>query len=99
MVIKKTSSRADLSNAVTREIGLSKNDSAHLVDRVFELMSKALEDGENVKISSFGVFNLRDKVARIGRNPKTGKEAAILPRRVISFHASSAFRDKIKDGA
>ena len=81
-----TLTRMDLSEAVFREIGLSRNESADLVESVLTHMSDALVSGETVKISSFGTFGLRDKTARVGRNPKTGKEADISPRRVLTVY-------------
>ena len=79
----KTLTRMDLSEAVFREVGLSRNDSAQLVENVLEYMSDALVNGEQVKISSFGTFVVREKGARMGRNPKTGEEVPIEPRRVL----------------
>ena len=76
---EKTLTRLDLSEAVFREVGLSRNDSAQLVESVLTHMSDALVRGEQVKISSFGTFSVRDKAARVGRNPKTGEEVPIRP--------------------
>ncbi len=73
----KTLTRMDLSEAVFREVGLSRNDSAQMVESVLTHMSDALAHGEQVKISSFGTFSVRDKTARVGRNPKTGEEVPI----------------------
>ena len=94
----KTLTRMDLSEAVFREVGLSRNESADLVERVLALMSDALASGESVKISSFGTFSVRDKAARVGRNPKTGQEVPILPRRVLTFRPSHLMRDRIAAG-
>ena len=94
----KTLTRADLSEAVHLQVGLSRNESAQLVERVLELVSDALVAGETVKISSFGTFSVRDKGARVGRNPKTGEEAPIPPRRVLSFRASHLMRDRVARG-
>lgn len=94
----KTLTRMDLSEAVFREVGLSRNESAQLVERVLELMSDALVDGGQVKISSFGTFSVRDKTARIGRNPKTGEEVPILPRRVLTFRPSHLMKDRVAAG-
>jgi integration host factor subunit alpha len=94
----KTLTRMDLSEAVFREVGLSRNDSADLVERVLTLMSDALVDGEQVKISSFGTFSVRDKAARVGRNPKTGEEVPIHPRRVLTFRPSHLMRQRIATG-
>ena len=94
-VASSTITRADLSEAVYRQVGLSRNESAHLVDSVLEEVSVALESGDTVKISSFGTFLLRDKAQRIGRNPKTKVEVPILPRRVLSFRPSHVLRERI----
>ena len=83
-----TVTRAQLSEVVYQEVGLSRNESADLVETVIEEISCALERGESVKISSFGSFSVREKGERIGRNPKTGEEVPILPRRVLVFRAS-----------
>ena len=90
-----TLTRADLAESVNRHIGLSRAEAAALVESILEHMSTALERGENVKISSFGTFVLRDKGERIGRNPKTGVEVPIAPRRVLTFRASQMMRDRI----
>ena len=90
-----TLTRADLAHIVHREIGLSRADSAGIVERILHHMCHALAEGENVKISGFGSFILRDKGQRVGRNPKTGVEVAIAPRRVITFRASQIMRDRI----
>ncbi len=90
-----TITRADLSQAVYEEVGLSRNESADLVESVLEEICQALERGEVVKISSFGTFSVRQKGQRIGRNPKTGEEVPILPRRVLSFRASNTLKDRV----
>lgn len=90
-----TLTRADLADALQREVGLSRADSAKLVEEILEYMCDALAKGENVKISGFGTFVLRDKGQRIGRNPKTGVEVPIAPRRVLTFRASQMMRDRI----
>lgn len=90
-----TLTRAELSDAVHREIGLSRAESAHLVESVLDHVAQALLAGRNVKISSFGSFILRDKSRRIGRNPKTGIEVPIEPRRVLTFRPSQIMRDRI----
>ncbi len=95
----KTLTRADLSEAVHNEIGLSRADSSHLVEQVLDTISDALVDGQNVKISSFGTFVLRQKGERIGRNPKTGEEVPIEPRRVLTFRPSQLMRDRINAGS
>ena len=84
-----TLTRADLAEAVHEEVGLTRQDCAGMVERTLDLVAEALEQGEVVKLSGFGVFQVRDKRARMGRNPKTGEPAAIDPRRVISFRAST----------
>lgn len=94
----KTLTRMDLSEAVFREVGLSRNESAQLVEAVLEHMSDALVDGEQVKISSFGTFSVRAKTARVGRNPKTGEEVPINPRRVLTFRPSHLMKDRVAEG-
>ncbi|WP_093922438.1 integration host factor subunit alpha [Sulfitobacter brevis] len=94
----KTLTRMDLSEAVFAEVGLSRNESAQLVEAVLEHMSDALVAGEQVKISSFGTFSVRDKTARVGRNPKTGEEVPIDPRRVLTFRPSHLMKDRVADG-
>ena len=91
--------RAELADAVLREVGLGRQECAGLVDRTLELMVEALERGETVKLSGFGVFSVRDKRARMGRNPKTGEPAAIVPRRVISFRASPLMKAQVESAA
>lgn len=95
---EKTRTRMDLSEAVFREVGLSRNESADLVESVLDHVSDALVRGENVKISSFGTFNIRDKNARMGRNPKTGEEVPINPRRVLTFRPSQLLKDRVALG-
>ena len=90
-----TVTRADLSEAVYEEVGLSRNESADLVESILQEISDCLVDGENVKISSFGSFVLRSKNGRIGRNPKTGEEVPIEPRRVLTFRPSQVLRERI----
>src|SRR6056297_2885836 len=94
----KTMTRMDLSEAVFREVGLSRNESATLVASVLQHVSDALVEGEQVKISGFGTFSTRDKSARVGRNPKTGEEAPIPPRRVLTFRPSHLMKDRVVDG-
>lgn len=93
-----TLTRADLSEQVHREIGLSRAESASIVEQVLEHLCAALATGENVKISGFGSFVLREKGERVGRNPKTGVEVPIAPRRVLTFRASQMLRDRIVVG-
>ncbi|WP_192667705.1 integration host factor subunit alpha [Sphingobium sp. Sx8-8] len=90
-----TLTRADLAESVNRHIGLSRAEAATLIESILEHMASALERGENVKISSFGTFVLRDKTQRMGRNPKTGVEVPIEPRRVLTFRASQTMRDRV----
>ena len=90
--------RAQLTEAVYQEVGLSRNESAELVETVLEEIATALERGEMVKISSFGSFSVRSKGQRVGRNPKTGEEVPILPRRVLVFRASHVLKDRINTG-
>ncbi|MDA7428926.1 integration host factor subunit alpha [Primorskyibacter aestuariivivens] len=94
----KTLTRMDLSEAVFREVGLSRNESSELVERVLALMSDSLVDGEQVKISSFGTFSVRAKAARVGRNPKTGEEVPIEPRRVLTFRPSHLMKERVAAG-
>ncbi len=94
----KTLTRMDLSEAVFREVGLSRNESADLVESVLKHLSDALVDGESVKISSFGTFSVRSKTARVGRNPKTGEEVPITPRRVLTFRPSHLMKDRVDAG-
>lgn len=90
-----TLTRADLAESLNRHIGLSRAESAAMVESILNKMSDALAKGENVKISSFGTFVLRDKNERVGRNPKTGIEVPIAPRRVLTFRASQTMRERI----
>ncbi len=92
----RTVTRADLSEAVYQEVGLSRSESAKLVDSVLDEISDALVRGETFKLSSFGSFVVRQKGERVGRNPKTGEEAPILPRRVLVFRASPALKERVK---
>ena len=91
----RTVTRADLSEAVYQEVGLSRNESADLVESVLAEVSQALIRGEMVKVSSFGSFSVRKKGERVGRNPKTGEEVPILPRRVLVFRASHVLKNRI----
>ncbi|UYN99967.1 MAG: integration host factor subunit alpha [Devosia sp.] len=92
---QKTVTRADLAEAVYGMVGLSRTESAELVERVLELVTDALVAGQNVKLSSFGSFQVRSKNERIGRNPKTGEEVPILPRQVLVFKPSNVLKSKI----
>ena len=91
----KTVTRAELAEAVYQEVGLSRIESAALVEAILAEMADALVAGEAVKISSFGSFSVRQKGERIGRNPKTGEEVPILPRRVLVFRPSHVLKDRI----
>lgn len=95
---EKTLTRMELSEAVFRAVGLSRNESADLVESVLEHISEALVRGETVKISSFGTFSVRAKTARIGRNPKTGEEVPIEPRRVLTFRPSHIMKERVDAG-
>ena len=94
----KTLTRADLADAVVRKIGLPRNESQELVELVLDQISSALSRGEGVKLSSFGSFGVREKGERIGRNPKTGQEVPITPRRVLVFRASNIMKTRINGG-
>jgi len=89
---KITITRTELSEAVYQEVGLSRNESSDLLETVLEKISETLITGESVKISSFGTFSIRSKSERIGRNPKTGIEVPITPRRVINFRPSQQLK-------
>ena len=90
-----TITRSDVVDAIYSEIGLSRKDSSDILDMVIDEIVKELSAGNDVKLSTFGTFSLRDKSAREGRNPKTGVSAVISPRRVISFKASQTLRNRI----
>jgi integration host factor subunit alpha len=90
-----TLTRADLTDAIFQALGISRNESSEFVERILEEVSLALEKGETVKISSFGTFSIRQKKLRMGRNPKTGEEVPITPRRVVTFRASHVLKDQI----
>jgi integration host factor subunit alpha len=92
---QKTVTRADLAEAVYETVGLSRTESAQLVERFLNLIGDALVGGQNVKLSSFGSFQVRSKNQRIGRNPKTGEEVPILPRQVLVFKPSNVLKSKI----
>jgi|SRR5690606_33609751 integration host factor subunit alpha len=91
----KTLTRADLTNAIYEEVGLSQNEAANLVEMVLELISDSLARGNDVKITNFGTFQVRQKNARVGRNPKTGEEVPISPRRVIVFRPSANMKSRV----
>ncbi len=94
--MKKTWTRNDLMEAISDNVGLPLNESSDIIENIFDFILTALEDGEDVKISSFGTFKVKHKNSRIGRNPKTGIEVSINPRNVISFHSSNILRSKLK---
>tara|TARA_Y200000002_G_scaffold225657_1_gene186278 strand:+ start:1419 stop:1730 length:312 start_codon:yes stop_codon:yes gene_type:complete len=91
----KTTTRSTLSEAVFKNVGLSRNESANLVDSVFSEILMSLIKGDDVKISSFGTFIVREKKERIGRNPKTGEEVPITARSVVTFRASNVLKSKV----
>jgi integration host factor subunit alpha len=91
----KTLTRADLGEAVHRKVGLSRTESAELVKTVLRIISDALVKGEQVKLSSFGTFDVRAKRERVGRNPKTGEEVPITPRRVLVFRPSQIMKKTV----
>ena len=93
----KTITRAQLGEAVYQEVGLSRNESASLLETVLNEISESLARGESVKISSFGSFSVRQKGQRIGRNPKTGEEVPILPRKVLVFRPSQILKNRINE--
>jgi integration host factor subunit alpha len=92
---KETLTRAAIAEAMNRKLGLSRAESLSMVEAILRHMCEALADGENVKISGFGTFLLRDKTERVGRNPKTGVEVPITPRRVLTFRASQLLKERI----
>ena len=96
---QKTITRADLGDAVYQTVGLSRNESAKLVEQVLDEVVEALIRGEAVKLSSFGSFMVRKKGQRIGRNPKTGQEVPILPRKVLVFRASNVLKSRVNSTA
>ena len=93
--MEKTTTRSTLSEAVFKNVGLSRSESSNLVDSVFHEVLKALIGGNDVKISSFGTFIVRNKRERIGRNPKTGEEVPISARQVVTFRASNVLKSKV----
>ena len=94
----KTLTRADLAEAVVRKVGLPRNESQDLVELVLGEISASLARGESVKLSSFGSFGIRQKGERMGRNPKTGEEVPITPRRVLVFRPSNIMKERINQG-
>ena len=94
---RQTITRSQLSEAVYQEVGLSRNESAELLESILSKISETLANEESVKISSFGSFSVRRKGQRIGRNPKTGEEVPILPRKVLVFRPSQVLKARISD--
>ena len=92
-----TLTRADLAETINRKMGFSRSESLDLVEAILSKMCDSMSEGENVKISGFGSFVLRDKMERVGRNPKTGVEVPITPRRVMTFRASQKLKDRIAE--
>ena len=90
-----TVTRSDLTDAVYREIGLSRTESQQMVESVLDLITDSLVAGEKVKLAGFGTFSLRDKNERMGRNPKTGEEVPITSRRVLVFKPSQVMKDRV----
>ena len=93
--MKRSLIRADIAEAIYRQVGLSRNESSDMVGTIIEQISDTLDAGEQVKITSFGSFHVRNKKERVGRNPKTGQEVPITPRRVLSFRPSHILRKKV----
>ena len=93
---RKTTTRVELTEAVYDNVGLPRSECAGLVDMVLRKVTNTLSTGESVKISSFGTFRVRSKNARIGRNPRTGQEALITPRRVVTFRASNILKKGVQ---
>ncbi len=96
-MVGKTLTRADLAEAVIERVGLPRNESSELVELVLKEITESLERGEIVKLSSFGSFGIREKAERMGRNPKTGEEVPITPRRVLVFRASNIMKERINN--
>lgn len=96
--MSKTLTRADLSNIVYKQLGLSLQECNALVDSVIDEVCTSLEQGDSVKLSSFGTFSLRRKKQRMGRNPKTGIEVPITSRTVLSFNASNLLKARVNAG-
>ena len=94
----KTLTRADLAETVVQKVGLPRNESQELVELIIKVLSERLAEGEAVKLSSFGSFNIRQKGERVGRNPKTGQEVPITPRRVLVFRPSNIMKERINNG-
>ena len=97
-MVGKTLTRADLAEAVVRKVGLPRNESQDLVELILSEIAVSLAGGDQVKLSSFGSFGIREKGERVGRNPKTGKEVPITPRRVLVFRPSNVMKERINAG-
>ena len=94
--MKKTWTRSDLVEAIHKKVGISMTDASKVIEDIFEEILISLEEGNEVKLSSFGTFSVKKKRSRIGRNPKTGVEATISARKVVTFNPSNKFRKKVK---
>jgi integration host factor subunit alpha len=94
-VTNETLTRVELTDAIVREVGLTRQESSHLLDRMLEMISENLEQDGTVKLSRFGNFNVRKKAAREGRNPKTGIQATISARKVVTFKPSPMLKDRV----
>ena len=94
--MSKTITRNDLIEVISDKVGLSLNDSSEMIENIFDFILTELESGDDVKISSFGTFKVKRKNLRMGRNPKTGIEAPIKPRNVVSFYSSNVLKSKFK---
>ena len=90
-----TVTKADLANTLFEQLGLNKREAKEFVELFFEKIRESLESGESVKLSGFGGFSVRDKKSRPGRNPKTGEEVPVTPRRVVTYKASQKVKDQI----
>jgi integration host factor subunit alpha len=96
--VAKTVTRADLVEALAKRANMQRADANRLLTRMLEMMQDALVDGDTVKLSRFGNFNVRAKRQRVGRNPKTGEEVPITPRRVVTFRPSQMLREFVEKG-
>ena len=94
--MNKTVTRNDLIEAISDKVGISLNDSSEMIENIFDFILTELESGHDVKISSFGTFKVKRKNLRMGRNPKTGIDAPIKPRNVVSFYSSNVLKSKLK---
>ena len=97
-MVDTTLTRADLADAINRSVGLSRADSSRMVESIIDMITDSLADGNQVKLTGFGTFTLRDKNERMGRNPKTGDAVPITPRRVLTFRASQIMKERIMAG-